>query len=140
MAELDTAIHKALQARIVRAAGALPIAWPGEIYEPGTTVDGLPKSFISVGEDFAAPIRLTVGEGPSDRRGSVTLTLCAPVKHPLAWHRERAAQVGAAFKRDSCEAFGAVRVAFLEAPHVTAGYQDGAWWRTPVIIRWRLIA
>ena len=140
MPELETKIHMALKARITRAAGTLPIAWPGEAYEVETGTDGLPKPFLAVGEDYAAPIRRTVGEGPSDRMGSVTLSHVAPATHPQAWHREKASLVAAHFKRDSCEAFQGIKVRFFDEPHVTAGFQDGAMWRVPVIIRWRCFA
>lgn len=134
MPEIETKIWLALQARIETLSGGLFVAYPASVYSPGDA------PYIAVGRVTISPQRVFVASGPSERTGMLTLSHVAPLGQDMAVYEEAASIIAAHFPEDLCLRFQDIRVRIPSAPHVVDGFREGAWWRTPVNIRWRCAA
>lgn len=132
MATVQTEIWLALKSRIktLPFSPAVPVAYPASVFTPGS------GPFIAVGRTNAAPERVFVGKGDSDRAGTLTLVYAAKLGQDAAVYEEAAGTIAAHFAEDTKMRFGSVCVRVTSAPHVVSGYQDDGWFRTPVNIPW----
>ncbi len=138
-AATETSLWLALKSAITAAAGALPIAWPGEVFTPPTSgAELLP--YLAVGKATAPPQRVLIGRGDHWRSGSVTLVCVAPVGNPAAWHIQKAAGIAVAFPEDRGLVYDGVCLRVTSRPHIADSYQDGGYLRTPIIINWQASA
>lgn len=137
----DTKIWGAIKEAIQLAAGGLPIAWPGAVFDPPKTADG-PLPFLAVG-DVATSRRVFIGsDSPQERTGIVTLSYVAALGYDAAWYIERASALLAGFPLDRGKVFQGVCVKWGNppaVPRVERGYRDDGYFRTPVIIPWRSV-
>lgn len=128
----QTRIWMALKGRVEEAAGDLPIAWPGQVFETS-------EAFLAVSEVLGPAERRSLrGTDPHRARGTLAMRLSIPVRDtsaPEVW-RERAAQIAAAFPADLWVEFQGQRVRIRENGDVLAGYQDGGWCHLPIQARW----
>jgi hypothetical protein len=131
----ETSIWLAIKARILSLPILpMPIAWPASPYSPDGT------EYLSVGEANADPLRILIGSGAHDRRGSIIIGLVSPLGQLSEVYREKAAQIAAHFPEDLHLAHGDVTVRIPSRPTVQAGYRDEPYWRVPVVIPWRAFA
>jgi hypothetical protein len=128
----ETSIWLAIKARIeALPVLPMPIAWPASTFSP----DG--AEYLSVGEVTVDPVRLLIGSGAHDRRGSIIVGLVSPLGQASEVYREKAAQIAAHFPEDLRLTHGGVTVRIPSRPTVQAGYRDEPYWRVPVVIPWR---
>lgn len=141
MPTADTKIWLAIKEAIQLASGGLPIAWPGEKFDPPSTSTGL-LPFLVVG-DVATSRRVLIGsDGPQERTGIVTLSYVAGLGYDTSWYIERASALLAGFPLDRGKVFQDVCVKWGNppaVPRVERGYRDDGYYRTPVIIPWRSV-
>lgn len=131
-----TLLWLALRSRIetIPLSPALPFAWPADDFEPGTA------AYLSVAFVPNDPSRVTIGAtGPHPLTGSLAIGLVVPVA--LKWDAARiqntAGQIARHFPVDLIMRCGTVRAAVTKPPTIQQTYRDGAYFRTPVIVRWQ---
>lgn len=128
-----TKIWMALKAAVGVASGGLPIAWPGQVFDPAG------RAFLAVAETRGAPERRSLrGSDPHRLRGVLIIRLSVPAgsdQQPEVW-REAAAEIGAQFPADRWLDFEGQRLRVRENAEVGTGYRDGGWWHIPVSIKW----
>jgi len=131
----------ALKRRTQQAADAqgLPVAWPGEKFEPPVTGTRL-NPFLAVGGANSSPIRITIGPGPHDRSGILTLVHVAMLGEAWEWYIQKAGGIAEFFVEDTKMKFDQVCVRVTTRPRVADPYRDGGYLRTPVLIPWQLFA
>lgn len=136
MTTIETKIWFALRSRVstLPFSPALPLAYPASAYSPGK------DAFVAVDHVPFAPQRVLVGKGEHERTGVLTLTHVAPLGQELQYYTGAAGKIAAHFPEDLQMKYGGVCVRVVAKPHVMDGYRDGAWFRTPVNIRWRTAA
>lgn len=137
MPSVETAIWLALRSRIatLSLSPALPIAWPASTYAPTSGT-----AFLAVDHVTFAPERVLIGKGEHERTGMLSLSHVAPLGQDAAVYVETAGKIAAHFPEDLQMKYGDVCVRVVSKPHVMDGYRDGAWFRTPINIRWRTSA
>lgn len=135
--KIEPSIWLALRERIetLPFSPCLPIAWPAATYSPE---DG--RDFLAVGRVTVAPQRVLVGRGPHERTGTLIISHVGQIGQDVAVYDQMAGIIADHFPAGLSLKFGAVCVKITASAHVEAGYRDGGWWRTPVIIPWRCAA
>ncbi|MDB6454696.1 phage tail terminator-like protein [Falsirhodobacter sp. 20TX0035] len=127
-----TKIWLALKRQIEVAAGDIPVAWPGEAFEPTGT-------FLAVSEVMTPAERRSLrASDPHRLRGSLLLRLSIPMsdKQEREVWREAAAQIATAFPADLLLEYDGQSVRVREKASVTGAYQDGGWWHQTVQVRY----
>jgi hypothetical protein len=137
--ETDTQIWMALKTAVANAAGDLPVAWPAEAFTPPVTSLRL-LPFIAVG-DVQTATRAVIDRGAEPlRSGILSLAYVASLGYTHEWYIQQAAGLLGAFPVDGSQRYGSVCVRWgngLAVPRVERGFQDGGYFRTPVLIPWR---
>lgn len=128
---VETAIWMALRQRVEALPLELPIAWPGEVFEPGSA------AYLAVQNIVARPARALMSAGPHDRTGTLQIMTMHPIGTRYEVTQEAAGQIAEHFPCDLRLTFGGVSVRVTEAPHVSDGYREDAYWQTPVRVRWQ---
>lgn len=127
-----TKIWLALKGQIANASGTVPVAWPGEAFEPT-------GAYLAVSEVMTPAERLSLRGSDLHRlRGAVLLRLSVPLSDKKArevW-RETAAQIATAFPADLLLEYDGQSVRVREKASVTGAYQDGGWWHQTIQIRY----
>ena len=134
MAHIETEIWLALKDRIETIPGGLFIHYPGAVVAPTDA------PFLAVGRVTARPDRVMISRGQHWLTGSITVSYVAPIGQDQSVYIEQGGIIAAHFPEDLRMKYGAACVRVVSYPHVIDGYRDGAWWRTPVNIRWRCAA
>lgn len=139
---IDTQIWEALRAAVATAAGALPVAYPGEEFTPpSTSTRQLP--YIAMGGTATAARAVISRTGALERTGIITLVHVAPIGYNAAWYVERASDLLAGFPLDGCSRYDSVTVRWgngLSVPRLERGFRENGYIRTPVLIPWRCAA
>ena len=100
-------------------------------------VGNTPEAYIQVDHLPNESDRRYLAGGRLDRAGILQLTLCLPIGQYEVWHRERAGQVAAHFPADLRLVQGTTTVLVVKTD-VGRGLPDGAHWRTPVSVYYRV--
>lgn len=142
MPTTETKIWLALKAQVLVAAlaNSLAVAWPAaELFTPPSSGATL-LPYLAVGYTSGGPQRQFVGSQETQLwTGVLTLVRAAPLGASLAAHTEAAATLVAPYFREGTGvAYDGVRVCFMQEPSVKEGYRDNGYWRTPVVIPWRV--
>lgn len=138
-ASTEASIWLALRSAITTAAGALPVAWPDELFTPPTSgAELLP--YLSVGKVSAPPRRVLIGKGQHDRSGLVTLVYVAQLGNPSEYYLQKATVIAAHFVEDTRMRHGSVCLRVSSRPHVADSYRDAGYLRTPIIVPWQAFA
>lgn len=144
MPELETQIWMALKQSVVAAAGIAPIAWPTDTlpFVPPTTA-GMLLPFIAVGDTQSSIRALISSTATPETTGILSLAYVAPLGYTHEWYIQRASALKSSFPIDGLSRFQSACVQWgngLAVPRVERGYRDSGYYRTPVIIPWRLAA
>ena len=135
MPAVETKIYLALKNSVEALGLSLPIAWPAEKFT------AVMSGYIRVGVVTAAPTAALIADGKKHvRRGSLMLTLVAPMNQNSSVFIEMAAGIASQFKEGANVRYNDVCVTITSAPHVMDGYEDGGYWNVPVRISWRTFA
>lgn len=141
-ATIDTQYWMALKATVTLAARGVPVHWPGEAFAPPTTATGL-LPFIAVGDD-ALTLRDVIDDDASlARTGILSLAYVAPLGYTHEWYIQQASGLLPYFRPNGIARFQSACLRWgngTAVPRVERGYQDGGYFRTPVIIPWRSAA
>ena len=137
MPSINTKIWMALRAGVetLPLAPMPSVAWPGSTFEPVSGVQ-----FLAIGEVYTAPRRAMIDQPISDRAGSITITAVQAIGQDPAVYREIAGRIADHFT-GRCLSFQGVKLTLQseggQTAYAAAGYRDGGWWRTPIIVPWR---
>jgi len=132
------AIGAALKARLgtLSFSPAIPIAWPNKDFTPPT-------------DDNARFLQATIVPAPNQRvtiraqhrrSGSLVVTVASRPNNGSGEGDGLADAVAAHFPADLMLAAGANRLRITEDPSIRDGFLDGAFWRTPVVIPFEVLA
>lgn len=137
MPSVETEIWLALKKRVESLPlMPMPIAWPGRNYIPVSGVQ-----FLSVSEVTIAPRRIIINRSINDRSGTITIVAVQGFDQDPSAYKETGGIIAKHFASDVCLRYGSVRLHLMSeggnTVHVDAGYRDGGWFHTPVIIPWR---
>lgn len=129
------AIGAALKARLgtLSFAPAIPIAWPNKDFTP--TGDRFLQATI-----VRAPNQRVTIRAQHRRSGSLVVTVASRVNNGSGEGDGLADAVAAHFPADLMLAAGANRLRITEDPSIRDGFLDGAFWRTPVVIPFEVLA
>lgn len=124
----DTKISMAVREKVATVT-ELPIAWPREDFEPT-------GPYLMVGEVKGEPERLTIG-GRHRHPYSLMMQMMVPIKDKgtSLVTDEAAALIAAQFQTDERLEFQGMSVRVTQRPHVMEGFREGAWWQTPIRVR-----
>lgn len=138
---IETRIWMALRAHVSSLPLSLPIMWPGEANELKFDSDGKLLPYIRVGRITVAPVRLLLKGGqPSQRRGTLMLTLVHPVGGPVEVPDDIAGKIAEHFIDGTQVKYQGLCVEITSYPHVMDGYEDVGFWTIPVSIPWECFA
>lgn len=131
-----TLLWLALRSRVetIPFSPPLPIAWPADSFEPGGA------AYLSVAFLPGEPGRLTIGaDGPHPLTGAMSIALVVPaaLKWDTARIQNNAGVIARVFPTGLVMRCGAVRAEVMKPPTIQHTYRDGAYLRTPVIVRWQ---
>ncbi len=129
------AIGAALKARLgtLSFSPAIPVAWPNKDFSP----DG--DRFLQATIVPAPNQRITI-RAQHRRSGSLIVTVASRVNNGSGEGDGLADAVAAHFPADLILDAGGNRLRITEAPSIREGFQDGGYWRTPVIIPFEVLA
>lgn len=134
---IDTKIWECLLQALEVARGSLPIALPGETFDPASS------QYISVSDVVLEPTRTYIGEGqPYLREGILALTLRTPITLAYGYRKARhdAALIAGTLSDASRFNFQGVCVRVTSEPSVLTGFRDGSWWHQPINVSWECYA
>lgn len=136
----ETKIWMALKARVLQAAGSLPVHLPGDSkFTPPTTADTI-LPFLAVGDTSTSVRTVISSRGKREHSGIVSLVYVAPLGYPQEWYIEEAAGFLPFFALDMSARYMDVCVRWGNppaVPRVERGYPDNGYFRTPIIVPWR---
>ena len=126
----ETKRWMAIKPRILLAAGDLPVAWPKTDFDPQN------KAYLAVGRVTADKQRLTI-TAQHRQTFSLMLMLMSPIsdRQPVEVPDEQAAEIGAQFPADLKLTYQGLTVRVMEDASVGDGFREGAWWQTPIRVR-----
>jgi hypothetical protein len=124
------ATHAAIKARIqaLTFTPAIPVAWPNKDFSPTG------ERFLQVAIVPAPPQRMTI-DALHRRAGSVVITVASRANNGSGEGDGLADAVAAHFPADL--RFSGIRV--TASPSIREGFQDGGYWRTPVVIPFEVL-
>jgi len=129
------AIGAALKARLgtLSFSPAIPVAWPNKDFTP--TGDRFLQATIAHAPNQRVTIR-----AQHRRSGSLVVTVASRPNNGSGEGDGLADAVAAHFPADLMLAAGANRLRITEDPSIRDGFLDGAFWRTPVVIPFEVLA
>lgn len=142
MPTVDTKIWLAIRGAVDAAVGGLPVAWPGEVFDPPKTADAL-LPFVAVGDVVTVTRPLIGSNAAKEYSGIVTLSYVAALGYDASWYIERASALLSGFPLDRGKSYQGVCIKWGNppaVPRVERGYRDDGYFRTPVLIPWRCAA
>lgn len=142
MPTIETSIDQALRARVATLAGGYVIDYGDTDFTP-PVASGKPVPWLEYRNRPNTVDRILItSTGAHDRPGVLQLSLCYPValNHTQPVIIEKAGLIAAHFPCDLKLTQGGVTTRIDRAPTIIAPDRQGAYWRVPVIIRWRTFA
>lgn len=126
--------HAAIKARIeaLTFTPAMPVAWPNKDYSPTG------ERFLQVAIVPAPMERLGVA-AKHRRAGSVVITVASRANNGSGEGDGLADAVAAHFPADLKLTAGTKAVRITSTPSIREGFQDGGFWRTPVVIPFEVL-
>jgi len=115
---------------------AIPVAYPGIKYTPTPDATYIEAHFFTTPTDRL----FMTTNAPHEHGGLLQLSLRTKLGLGDIASRIIAAAVLSHFAEDVPIDRNSVRVRVLGRGTAAAGRQDGAWWHTPITIRWRCFA
>lgn len=139
-AGIETLIWLALKSRIQSLPTAYAKAWPGMPFDmPSSGGKLLP--FLRIGRVNSTPVGPFIEYGkPHQRNGFLMVTLVYPLGQDVSVYDQQAALIASHFADGTQMRADKICVTVTGYPQVQEGYEDIAYWNTPVRIPWQCFA